>query len=131
LRIKIDEQDALSLFRQRRAEVHCRRGFADPALLIRDRGDFHFWRTQAPSRAGDGTPAIAKFFFMRRFIQKFFRRGAETPSRTGNCTRGRMRSLESAIAIIFIAGPLMYVTRRCDGHRLRATKDRRARVAFL
>src|SRR5689334_24486378 len=70
LRIKIDEQNALALFRQGRAEVHCRRGLADPPLLIRDRSDFHF-----------------------------------------------------------IAGSLMYVTRRCDGHRLRATKDRRAWVA--
>src|SRR5689334_429310 len=40
LRIKIDEQNAFSLFCQRRTEVYCRRGFADTALLIRNRDDF-------------------------------------------------------------------------------------------
>jgi hypothetical protein len=94
LRIKIDEQDALSLFRQRRTEVYCRRGFADTTFLIRNRVNFHCERGP----------------------------------------RGCMRSPEFPIAILlisFIAELSMCVTRRCDGHRPRATKDRPARVAFL
>src|SRR5437764_8184519 len=91
LGVKIDEQDALSLFRQRRTEVYCRRGFADTALLIRDRDDFQSepdWHL---------FPGIVDWNAFHCFISE---------------------SLASS-------------TRRCDGHRLRATKDRRARVAFL
>ena len=134
LRIKIDEQDALCLFRQRRAEVHRSRGFANAALLIRDRDNFHFWGTHPPSRA---TFNASPNEFLYKFLHEEKVRdggGAIGPSRTCDCTRGRERFPEFLIAtlfITFIAERSMCVTRRSDGHRLRATKDRRVRAAFL
>src|SRR2546423_3699103 len=91
LRVKVDEQDPLSPIRQRRTEVYCRRGFADTALLIRNRNDF---QSKPDWHLFPGMVDWNAF----------------------HC---------------FIAESLTSSARRCDGHRLRATKDRRARVAFL
>jgi hypothetical protein len=39
--IKIDNQNAMTYFSQRRAEIYGRSGFAHAAFLISDRDDFH------------------------------------------------------------------------------------------
>src|SRR5207302_4215374 len=41
LRIKIDQEDAQFLFRQRNAEVHRGRRFSNTAFLVRDGNNFH------------------------------------------------------------------------------------------
>ena len=41
LRIKIDQENAQFLFRQRDAEIHGGRCFANSAFLVRDRNNFH------------------------------------------------------------------------------------------
>src|SRR5207248_7965772 len=137
LRIKIDEQDALPLFRQRRAEVYRRRSFADAALLIRDCDDFHFGKRGTDSLfVGPVGVSPADFLEFACSTGKMpvGPTGSEPDWRKMPVLRGRVRSPEFPIAtlfISFIAGRSMCVTRRCDGRRLRATKDRRARVAFL
>jgi len=56
----------------------------------------------APSRACDDALVIGGFSFpsnrYRQGVPSSFRRGAESPRRTGNCTRGRVRFPEHQIA---------------------------------